>query len=483
MGISFIHDDFLLETPQARTLYHDFAEGCPIIDYHCHLSPEALAADRRFASLAEVWLAGDHYKWRAMRACGVDEMFITGDAPDRVKFAHWAATVPRTLRNPLYHWTHLELARVFGITDRLLGPSTAAAIWEECNAKLSTPAFSARGIVRSMNVEVVCTVDDPVDSLEFHARMRDDALMGFRVLPTFRPDRAIAVEQPAVFREYCNALAKASGASIRTLEDFIGALRSRHEFFHAMGCRLSDHGLDTVYAAPGTGADAVFGRLMRGEAPSPEEAAAVKSFILRELALMDHERGWAQQIHVGALRNVRTAMMRLRGPDSGCDTIGDEPLAAPLARFLDSLDREGRLPRTILFNLNPRDNELIAAMAGCFQDGVTTGKIQYGPAWWFLDTYDGITRQIDALSSFGILGAFVGMVTDSRSFLSYPRHEYFRRVLCNILGDDMARGLIPADMSLAGGMVRDICYGNAQRWFRFPPPAGARGNTKGEVRT
>ena len=470
--MSFIHQDFLLETPEARTLYHDYAEGLPIIDYHCHLSPEAIAADRRFRSLTEIWLAGDHYKWRAMRTCGVDERFITGDASDREKFDRWAATVPRTLRNPLYHWTHLELARVFGIDDTLLSSATAGVVWERCGALLGMPQLSACGILRSMNVEVLCTVDDPVDSLEFHARIRDEEGPGPRVLPTFRPDRAMAVEHPPALQSYCGMLAESSGVEIRSFADFIGALRLRHEYFHSMGCRISDHGLDAVYAAEGPGGaagpEAVFRNILRGVAPSAGEAVALRSAILRELALMDDEQGWAQQIHVGALRNVRSAIMRLRGPDAGCDAIGDAPLASSLARFLDSLDREGRLPRTILFNLNPRDNELVAAMAGCFQDGLTAGKIQYGPAWWFLDTEGGMTRQIDALSWLGILGEFVGMVTDSRSFLSFPRHEYFRRVLCNVLGRDMARGAIPPDAALVGGLVQDVCYRNARRWFRFP---------------
>ncbi|HTO95220.1 MAG TPA: glucuronate isomerase [Bacteroidota bacterium] len=480
--MNFIHDDFLLDTRESRRLYHDYAENLPIIDYHCHLSPEAVATDRHFRSLTEIWLAGDHYKWRAMRACGVDERFITGDATEREKFDRWAATVPGTLRNPLYHWTHLELARVFGIAGTLLGPATADKIWEACNGVLGEPRLSARGIIRSMNVEVLCTVDDPVDSLEFHARIRDEAEPGFRMLPTFRPDRALAVEQPEAFRAYARELAASTGTEIRSLGDFIGALRLRHEFFHSMGCRLSDHGLETVYAGAPQGVEAVFRRIMRGNAPSPAEAGGLKSALLGELALMDHERGWAQQIHVGALRNVRSAMVRLRGADAGCDTIGDAPLAAPLARFLDALDAEGKLPRTILFNLNPRDNELIAAMAGCFQDGLTAGKIQYGPAWWFLDTEGGIVRQIDALSALGILGQFVGMVTDSRSFLSYPRHEYFRRVLCNVLGHDMARGVIPHDMALVGNLVQDVCYRNARRWFRFPgteSPAETR--TAGEA--
>lgn len=477
MGTTFITDDFLLSSRYAKELYHSHAETLPIIDYHCHLSPAAIQADRRFATMTEIWLAGDHYKWRAMRACGVDEKYITGNATDWEKFEKWAETVPRTLRNPLYHWTHLELRRPFGVDDRLLDRSSAKGIWEECNAKLASPGFSVRGILSRMNVEVVCTVDDPLDTLEFHARIAADPSFHVRVLPTFRPDRALAVEQPEEFRKFCSALSASAGTSIRSYGDFIEALKSRHDFFHSRGCRLSDHGIDTVFAEEYTsaGVGAAFTRLLAGERPPAGEAARLRSAILHDLAVMDAGSGWVQQFHIGALRNTNSRMMRTLGPDTGFDSIGDGELARPLARFLDSLDRDDRLARTVLFNLNPRDNELFAAMTGNFQDGSVPGKIQYGPAWWFLDQAGGMTRQLEALSAMGVLGQFIGMVTDSRSFLSYPRHEYFRRLLCNLLGDDMSKGLIPGDMELVGAMVRDICYFNAKRYFRFPEntPSGA----------
>lgn len=475
MGTTFITDDFLLGSRYAKELYHAYAETLPVIDYHCHLSPEAIDADRRFGTMTEIWLAGDHYKWRAMRACGVDEKYITGNASDWEKFEKWAETVPRTLRNPLYHWTHLELRRPFGVDDRLLDRSTARGIWEECNAKLASPGFTVRGILSRMNVEVVCTVDDPVDTLEFHARIAGDPSIDVRVLPTFRPDRALAVEQPADFGKFCAGLSASAGTAIRSYGEFIEALSSRHDFFHSRGCRLSDHGIETVYAEEHTpaGVDASFTRLLRGERPAQAEAASLRSAILHDLAVMDWQSGWVQQFHIGALRNTNSRMMRTLGPDTGFDSIGDPELARPLARFLDSLDRDDRLARTVLFNLNPRDNELFAAMTGNFQDGTVPGKIQYGPAWWFLDQASGMTGQLEALSNMGVLGQFIGMVTDSRSFLSYPRHEYFRRLLCNLLGDDMAKGLIPGDMGLVGEMVRDICYFNAKRYFRFPESAGA----------
>ena len=470
MGTTFIDDDFLLGTKYARDLYHTFARPLPVIDYHCHLPPGEIAEDRRFRTMTDIWLAGDHYKWRAMRTCGVDEKFITGNASDWEKFEQWAATVPRTLRNPLYHWTHLELSRVFGVGDRLLDSRTAKGIWEECNAKLATPPFSVRGILSRMNVELICTVDDPVSTLEYHALIADDPSMHVRVLPTFRPDRGLAVENPAAFGTFCRELAASSGNEIRSYAEFIAALKLRHDFFHAMGCRLSDHGIETVYASeysPG-GVESAFTRLLRGEMPDAAARVDLRSSILHDLAVMDWEKGWVQQFHIGALRNTNSRMMRTLGPDTGFDSIGDCDVARPLARFLDSLDRDDRLARTVLFNLNPRDNEVFASMAGNFQDGTVPGKIQYGPAWWFLDQINGMTAQIAALSDMGILSQFIGMVTDSRSFLSYPRHEYFRRLLCSILGDDIASGRLPPDLDLVGGMVRDICYFNAKRYFRFP---------------
>ena len=466
------HPDFLLETDKARELYHGYAGPLPIIDYHCHLSPKDIAEDRRFDNLTRIWLAGDHYKWRAMRAAGVDERFITGDAPDWDKFEKWAETVPRTLRNPLYHWTQLELGRPLGL-DRSLGPLTAKAIWEEANAMLARPEFSARGILRQMNVAVVCTTDDPADDLRYHKALTRDADFPVRVYPTFRPDKALAIEDPEAFIRYVARLSGAAGMDIGSFADLLDALRRRHDAFHALGCRLSDHGLETITAEDYAESEVrkTVDAVLAGKPVAPHAILQFKSALLHELAVMDWEKGWVQQYHIGALRNANTRMMRALGPDSGFDSIGDFDVARPLARFLDRLDAEDKLARTILYNLNPRDNEVLASMIGNFQDGRIPGKMQYGPAWWFLDHADGMTRQLDALSNLGLLGRFVGMTTDSRSFLSYPRHEYFRRLLCNILGGEMARGLLPDDLELVGGLVRDVCYVNAKQYFRFGEPA------------
>jgi glucuronate isomerase len=403
-----------------------------------------------------------------MRAAGVDERFITGATSDLEKFERWAETVPKTLRNPLYHWTHLELARVFGI-DRPLCPETAAGIWEEANERLAEPGFSARGILRRMNVEALCTTDDPVDDLRHHAQLRGTDDFPVRVRPTFRPDRAMAVEDPEAFSRYVALLALAADVEIKSLADFLAALRNRHDYFHAMGCRASDHGLETIAVEDYADTDIqkIFARVMAGKPLAPHAVFQFKSALLYEFALMDWEKGWVQQFHLGALRNVNTRMMRALGPDSGFDAIGDVEVVRPLAAFLDRLDADNKLARTVLYNLNPRDTEALAALAGCFQDGTIPGKVQYGPAWWFLDQIDGMTRQLEALSTIGLLSQFVGMTTDSRSFLSFPRHEYFRRLLSNILGGEMRRGLLPDDLELVGGMVRDVGYFNARRYFRL----------------
>ena len=477
MKTTFIHDDFLLESEQGRILYHSFAESLPIIDYHCHLSPKDIAENRQFANLTQIWLYGDHYKWRAMRTCGVDERFITGNASDWQKFAKWAETVPKTLRNPLYHWTHLELRRPFGI-DGFLNSATAKDIWEECNAKLTTPDFTTQGLLKQMNVEVVCTTDDPVDNLAYHKRIRNDSRLKTRVYPAFRPDKAMAVENPVSFVDYVKSLSQAAEIQIVTYKDFLLALRKRHDFFHQEGCRLSDHGLETVYAEDYTDSEvaALFNQLMQRQTLDSVGVTKIKSALLYEFALMDCEKGWVQQFHLGALRNNTTRMMRMLGPDTGYDSIGDFEMARPLAKFLNRLDTENKLAKTILYNLNPRDNELFATMIGNFQDGSVAGKLQYGSSWWFLDQIDGMTKQIEALSNMGLLSQFIGMLTDSRSFLSYPRHEYFRRLLCNILGSEMERGLIPNDIQLVGSMVRDICYFNAKRYFNFPAFEGENGS-------
>jgi glucuronate isomerase len=463
----FLTEDFLLHSETARRLYHEYAAAMPIFDYHCHLPVAEIAADKRFANLTRIWLNGDHYKWRAMRANGISERFITGDATDREKFAAWAATVPQTLRNPLYHWTHLELKRYFGITDQLLGPQTADAIYDHCGALLPTADFSTHHLLKKMRVKVVCTTDDPLDTLAHHRAIAADTAMTVKILPAFRPDRAIGVEDPIVFNQWVDQLATVSKITVDDYASFIAALKARHDFFHANGCRLSDHGLEHPYA------DAfddetifrLFARLRQGETLTRGERGQFKTAVLLALARMDAARGWTQQFHFGALRNTNTRAFQRRGPDTGYDTIGDFAIARPLARFLDILESEGRLARTILYILNPRDNELVATMIGNFQDGTIPGKIQFGSGWWFNDQKDGMTRQIDALSNMGLLSRFVGMLTDSRSFLSYPRHEYFRRVLCNLLGADVENGELPHDMDLIGGMVQDICYRNAARYF------------------
>lgn len=469
MADLFITEDFLLSCPAAVRLYHDYARPMPIIDYHCHLPPKDVADDRRFENLTRIWLAGDHYKWRAMRAAGVEERYCTGDASDWAKFQKWAETVPQTLRNPLYHWTHLELKRPFCISDRLLSPATAKGIWDECNARLGEPEFSCRGIMRQMDVRLVCTTDDPTESLEHHRAIAADRSFGIRVLPTFRPDKAMAIESPEAFNAWVARLEQAAGAEVRTLDDMRQALDARHEFFHRQGCRVSDHGLETMYAEPYTEAEvaAVFRKVRDGRPADPAEAAKFKSALLYDLAVMDHRRDWTQQFHLGALRNNNSRAMAMLGPDTGFDSIGDWFVAAPLSRFLDRLDREDRLTRTILYNLNPCWNDLLATMIGNFQDGRTPGKMQFGSGWWFLDQRDGMERQIEALSNQGLLSRFVGMLTDSRSFLSYTRHEYFRRILCNILGREMEQGLVPRDFELVGSMVRDISYNNAARYFGF----------------
>jgi glucuronate isomerase len=465
----FISEDFLLSNRAAVRLYHDYARQMPILDYHCHLPPREVADDRRFENLTRIWLAGDHYKWRAMRAGGAEERYCTGDAGDWEKFEKWAQIVPQTLRNPLYHWTHLELKRPFGISDRLLSPSTAKGIWDECNAKLAQPEFSCRGIMRQMNVVLVCTTDDPTDSLEHHAAVAADTSFPVRVFPTFRPDKAMAIESPTAFNAWVERLAMAAGSEIRTLDDFRSALAARHAWFHQHGCRISDHGLETMIAEPYTEAEiaAIFARVRQGRAAEPADVLKFKSAMLYEFAVLDHARGWTQQFHLGALRNNNSRAMAALGPDTGYDSIGDWPVAQALSRFFDRLDREDRLTRTIVYNLNPCWNDLLATMIGNFQDGRTPGKMQFGSGWWFLDQKDGMERQLDALSNQGLLSRFVGMLTDSRSFLSYTRHEYFRRILCNLLGCEMEQGLLPNDFALVGGMVRDVAYNNAARYFQF----------------
>jgi glucuronate isomerase len=465
----YINEDFLLQNDIARELYHKHSAAMPIIDYHCHLSPEYIAADRRFDDLGQLWLEGDHYKWRAMRTNGVDEKFITGkETTFREKYDRWAETVPFTMRNPLYAWTHLELKRVFGVS-KILKPSTADEIWEECTALLQQPGYSARGLMKKFNVETICTTDDPIDTLEHHKALKEEGFE-IKVLPAWRPDRAMAVEDPGTYAKYIKILSEVSGTEIKSFATLIEALRRRHNYFADAGCRLSDHGIEQFYASDYTEKelDAIFRKVLSGKCPDPDDTAKFKSAMLYEMAVMDREKGWTQQFHYGAIRNNNSRMFEKLGPDTGYDSIGDFTVARTLARFLDRLESDGKLTKTILYNLNPGDNELIATMIGNYQDGTVPGKIQFGAGWWFLDQETGMTNQLNALSLMGLLSRFVGMLTDSRSFISYPRHEYFRRILCNMLGEDVEKGKIPlSEIGTVRKMVEDISYYNARDYFGF----------------
>jgi len=464
----FITENFLLGTTSAARLYHEFAAGMPILDYHCHLSPKEIAEDRRFENLTQIWLAGDHYKWRAMRAAGVDERYITGNASDWEKFQAWANVVPKTLRNPLYHWTHLELNRPFGINDRLLGPDTAKSIWDECNAKLQTPEFSARGIMRQMNVKLVCTTDDPIDDLQWHKAIAADDSFDIKVLPTFRPDKANpGIRDVKEYNDYLDKLGTVADIKIRTLDHLLEALDKRHDYFHQNGCRLSDHGFGCFQYFYDSGAVEDFQKQREGEQLHRRNGIHIGNVILYHVAKQDAQKNWAMQLHIGAIRNNNSRMFEKLGADSGFDSIDDGNFAQDLSFFLDDLDRVDKLPKTIVYNLNPSWNDMLATLIGNFQDGKTPGKMQFGSGWWFLDQKKGMEDQLNALSNHGLLSLFVGMLTDSRSFLSYTRHEYFRRILCNLLGDEMEKGLLPNDFDLVGGMVRDICYNNAAQYFAF----------------
>jgi glucuronate isomerase len=466
----FIHENFLLTTRTARRLYHDHAARMPIYDFHCHLPVKDIAENKRFRNLTEAWLGGDHYKWRALRASGVAERLITGDAPDREKFMAWAAIVPSTIGNPLYHWTHLELARYFEVSRLLLGPDTGQAIYDRCSSLLSGEAYRVRPLLTMMNVKVLATTDDPIDSLEHHATLRADHSFSVTVVPTFRPDAAMAVDNPPAFSAWAAKLGRAAGMEIRGWRDFLEALRKRHEYFHANGCRASDHAWEEPYAdeCSDEEADRIFQSARAGQAVSAAEARTFKSALMIELARMNARQNWVQQLHIGALRDINSRAFSAQGPNTGYDTIGDLPIARPLARYLDRLDSEGLLPKTILFCLNPAHNQVLAAMIGGFPKENLRGRMQFGPAWWFNDQRHGMEEQMKVLADMGLLARFVGMVTDSRSFLSFPRHEYFRRILCEMLGLGVQRGEIPADFSLLGGMVRDICCNNAEEFFALP---------------
>ncbi len=471
MPEKFLTEDFLLQTKTAKALYHEHAQKMPIYDYHCHLPAYQIAADHRFENLTQAWLAGDHYKWRAMRTNGIDERYVTGDADDGEKFEKWAQTVPFCLGNPLYHWTHLELKRLFAIQGQRLDGGTAKAIYQECSEKLRSPEFSTRNLMRKMNVKLVCTTEGPLDTLEHHRKIRQDGFE-IQVHTAWRPDQAMAVEanDPTSLQKaniFIDKLAELCDLEIANFGQYVEALRERHTFFHENGCRLSDHGLETAYAEDYTDREikAIFTKIRTGRSLTGHESRQFKSTLMVEFGLMDADRGWVQQLHLGALRNNCTRLFQKLGPDIGCDSMSDLEVARPLSKFLDRLDQQGRLPKTVLYNLNPRDNAVMATMVGNFQDGSTGGKLQFGSGWWFLDQKDGMEDQMRTLANMGLLSRFVGMLTDSRSFLSYPRHEYFRRVLCNLLGGDVEAGLLPNDLDLLGKMVEDISFNNARNYF------------------
>ncbi|WP_454801998.1 glucuronate isomerase [Mucilaginibacter phyllosphaerae] len=464
---SFLDEDFLLNSDIARELFHNHAKALPIIDYHCHLPPDQIAGNINFTTITQAWLNGDHYKWRAMRANGIDESYITGSKHDKEKFEQWAATVPYTLRNPLYHWTHLELQRYFDITSRLM-PGTAEFIYDDCNAKLQSPQYSVQGLIHKMNVEVICTTDDPTDDLSQHEQLRKDGSK-VKMYPAFRPDKAMYIEDVAGLNAYITKLEEVSNTSIINFNDYLHALKNRHHYFAANGCTVSDHGLEHVYAEEYTDEEIreIFEKVRAEKPVSNAEKVKFKSVMLYTFALWDHEKGWVQQFHLGALRNTNSRLLSKLGPDTGFDSIGDFSQARPLSKFLNRLDKEDRLAKTIIYNLNAADNEMMAAMIGNFNDGSVAGKVQFGSAWWFLDQKDGMTKQLNALSNMGLLSRFIGMLTDSRSFLSFPRHEYFRRILCNLFAEDIVNGELPNDIDWTAKVIKDICYFNAKTYFNF----------------
>jgi glucuronate isomerase len=461
----FLDQEFLLESSTAKMLYHNFAAKLPIIDYHCHLSADQIAENANFENLTQIWLYGDHYKWRAMRANGIDEKYITGNASDFEKFEKWAETVPYTLRNPLYHWTHLELQRYFDVYD-ILSPATAKKIYDECSAKLQTPEYSVRRLIQKMNVESIGTTDDPLDDLLSHQKIKMDGF-STKVLPSFRPDKAMNAEDVVALQAYIQKLGIVTNLPIHNFKTYLQALKTRHDFFAEMGCNVSDHGLEQMYCEEYNDCELelIFQKILGCHSLNPTELIKFKSCMLINLAHWDHEKGWVQQYHLGALRNNNSRLLSQLGPDTGFDSIGDFSQAKNLSKFLNKLDSSDRLAKTILYNLNPADNEMLAAMTGNFNDGTITGKMQFGAAWWFLDQKMGMINQLNALSNMGLLGRFVGMITDSRSFLSYPRHEYFRRILCNLIGHDVENGELPNDIEWLGKMVENICYFNAKKYF------------------
>jgi glucuronate isomerase len=466
----FLDENFLLKTKTAQTLYHEYAQQMPLIDYHCHLSPQQIAENMQFRNLTDAWLSGDHYKWRAMRTNGVDESYCTGNKTDEEKFMKWAETVPYTMRNPLYHWTHLELQRYFGVKE-ILNPSSAKGIYEQCSSMLQESTYSTQGLIQKMNVRVICTTDDPIDNLEWHQKIKDSNFP-VKVFPAFRPDKAMEVNNTSSFALYVKKVEEVTNTSISNLSDYLVALKNRHDFFATMGCNVSDHGLEEIYAEEFTEKEVelIFAKALAGNDLSLTEQRKFKSAMLLHFAVWDWEKGWIQQYHLGALRNNNARMLQQLGPDTGWDSIGDFSQAAALARFLNKLDSEDQLTKTIIYNLNPADNELMATMIGNFNDGSVAGKVQYGSGWWFLDQKDGMERQLSALSNMGLISRFVGMLTDSRSFLSYPRHEYFRRIVCNLFGNEIEEGELPNDIAWTGKIIQDICFNNANQYFGWEAP-------------
>ena len=464
---NFIDDDFLLETEAAKRLYHNYAKDMPIIDYHCHLPVEDIANDRKFKNLTELWIEGDHYKWRAMRALGIEERYITGDSSDEEKFEKWAETIPYTLRNPLYHWTHLELQRYFGIHD-ILSPANSKKIYQQCNSMISTPAYSTRNLLRKMNVKVVCTTDDPADDLNHHRKIAEDNFE-VQILPTFRPDNLLGIEE-AGFNEYLKVISEKSSVEITDLASLLKAVEKRVDHFQQHGCRLSDHGLECACAEDFTDEklNEILQKRLNNKEIDSSEALIYKSGLMFHLGKFYAARNWTMQLHLGPIRDTNSRMLKKIGANAGVDSIGDFQQARPLAKFLDSLDKENSLPKTILYNVNPTENEVMATMAGNFMGDTQKGKVQHGSAWWFLDQKDGIEKQLNTVSNMGLLSCFVGMLTDSRSFLSVPRHEYFRRILCNLFGNDIEKHELPADYEWIGKIIQDICYYNAKEFFEFP---------------
>jgi glucuronate isomerase len=463
----FLDENFLLQTKTAERLYHDYAKQVPIIDYHNHLPPNEIAEDKRFENLTQIWLYGDHYKWRGMRTFGIDEKYITGNASDYEKFEQWAKTVPYTMRNPLYHWTHMELQRYFRI-HKLLEPKTAREIYDTATEMLQKPEFSVRNLLRKMDVKTLCTTDDPIDDLRFH---RQTAESGFeiKVLPAWRPDKSMAVDNPETYNQYLDKLSEVSGVEIKSYDTLLEALQKRHDFFAEMGSCISDHGIEEFYAEDYTQQDVerIFLKVRRGGAPDRQELLKIKSALMVDFAKMDHAKDWVQQFHYGAIRNNNQRMFRTLGADTGWDSIGDPQVAKAMSRFFDRLDSTDQLAKTIIYNLNPADNDLAATMIGNFNDGSVAGKVQFGAGWWFNDQKDGMEKHFNSLSNLSLASQFVGMLTDSRSFLSFPRHEYFRRIICNMYGNDIENGEVPNDLEFVGQVIQDICYYNAKKYFGF----------------